>query len=259
MITQYVRPETLQQALELLADPNAIPLGGGTWINTPDFSKKLPSTATSSGITVVDLQGLGLNHISKNGDMLEIDACVTLQQLIEYQHIPDALSRATKLEAALNIRNAGTIAGTLVACDGRSPFVTTMLALDAKLFLQPGDQEITLGNLLPLRKSFLIKKLITRVSIPLNLKLSFEYVARTSADRPIVCASVAKWASGRTRVALGGYGNSPLLAMDGTEADDIPESARIAFHEAADEWASAEYRMEVATILTKRCLKNSRS
>jgi CO/xanthine dehydrogenase FAD-binding subunit len=255
MITEYMRPKTLQQVLELLAKPNTIPLAGGTLINTPDFASTDLLQSRLSDITVVDLQGLGLNHIRKHGNSLEIDACVTLQQLLDNQHTPDGLKRAIKQEAALNIRNAATVAGTLVACDGRSTFATAMLALDAKLTLQPDDQEIPLGNLLPLRKSLLLKKLITCVSIPLNHRFSFEYVARTPADRPIVCASVAQWASGRTRLSLGGFGTAPLLAMDGTDLDEIQASARNAFHEAADEWASAEYRTEVAAILAKRCLK----
>jgi CO/xanthine dehydrogenase FAD-binding subunit len=91
--------------------------------------------------------------------------------------------------------------------------------------------------------------------IPLNVKLAFEYVSRTPADKPIVCAALAQWNSGRTRLVLGGYGKSPMLAMDGTEADGVDVAARNAFHEATDEWASAEYRMDVAATLAKRCLQ----
>ena len=47
-----------------------------------------------------------------------------------------------------------------------------------------------------------------------------------------------------------------MLAMDGTEADGIDTAARNAYHEANDEWASAEYRMDVAATLAKRCLEN---
>jgi CO/xanthine dehydrogenase FAD-binding subunit len=43
--------------------------------------------------------------------------------------------------------------------------------------------------------------------------------------------------------------------MDGTEADDLQTAARNAFHEATDEWASAEYRMDIAATLAKRCLE----
>ena len=45
-----------------------------------------------------------------------------------------------------------------------------------------------------------------------------------------------------------------MLAMDGTESEGVEAAARNAFHEANDEWASAEYRMDVAATLAKRCL-----
>ncbi|HXQ37944.1 MAG TPA: hypothetical protein VN843_28310, partial [Anaerolineales bacterium] len=98
--------------------------------------------------------------------------------------------------------------------------------------------------------------LITSFTIPLNVKLAFEYVSRTPADKPIVCTALAQWNSGRTRLVIGGYGTSPMLAMDGTEAEGLETAARNAFHEATDEWGSAEYRMDIAATLAKRCLEN---
>ena len=109
-----------------------------------------------------------------------------------------------------------------------------------------------LGDFLPLRP----RGLITLITIPLNIKFAFEFVSRTPADKPIICAALTQWNSGRTRLALGGYGKSPMLAMDGTEAEGLESAARNAYHEAADEWASAEYRMDVASVLAKRCLES---
>jgi CO/xanthine dehydrogenase FAD-binding subunit len=43
--------------------------------------------------------------------------------------------------------------------------------------------------------------------------------------------------------------------MDGNEASGIEDATRNAAHDAADEWASAEYRSEVAAVLAMRCLK----
>jgi len=245
MITDYHRPETLQETLELLKNPNTLPLGGGT----------LLSTLKAVSVEVVDLQALGMGAIHKKGNNLEIGATVTLQDLLESEHIPEALKAALKLEAPLNIRNAATVAGTLVAADGRSTFATAMLALDARLSIQPDDEELEIGHFLPLRNDTLRGKLITTIIIPLNATFAFESVARTPADKPIVCAALASWPSGRTRLALGGYSKAPLLAMDGTESDGLDTSARNAFHEAADEWASAEYRMDVAGTLAKRCFE----
>ncbi len=244
MITAYHRPKTLDEALTLLTRPNVVPLGGGTLLAHP----------SPDPVEVVDLQSLRLDTVKKQGNQLEVGATVTLQQLLESEHCPEALKSALKLEAPLNLRNAATLAGTLVACDGRSTFATVLLALDAKLNTIVNRQSSieNLGDFLPLRP----QGLITSISILLNVKLAFDYVSRTPADKPIVCAALAQWNSGRTRLALGGYGKSPSLAMDGTEAEGIEAAARNTFHEATDEWASAEYRMDVAATLAKRCLES---
>lgn len=264
MITAYHRPTTLDEALTLLAQPNRTPLGGGT----------LLSHSKSEAVEAVDLQSLSLDTIKEQGNTLEIGATVTLQQLLESEHCPEVWKPALKLEAPLNIRNSATVAGTLVACDGRSTLATVLLALDAKLEIKsidkfeliemevesrPLQQEVTtlaLGGFLPLRLDQIRGKLITSISVPLNVKLAFDYVSRTPADKPIVCAALTQWNSGRARLVLGGYGKSPMLAMDGTEAEGVETAARNAFHEATDEWASAEYRMDVAATLAKRCLES---
>jgi len=261
MITAYHRPKTLDEALTLLTQPNVIPLGGGTLLSHP----------TPDSVEVVDLQSLSLDTVKKQGNNLEIGATVTLQQLLESEHCPAALKSALKLEAPLNLRNAATVAGTLVSCDGRSTFATVMLALDAKLEIKsidkfelvemetesrPPKQNVTtlgIGEFLPLRLDQVQGKLITSITLPLNVKLAFDHVSRTPADKPLICAALAQWNSGRTRLILGGYGKSPLLAMDGTEAEGLETAARNAYHEATDEWASAEYRMDVAATLAKRC------
>lgn len=248
MITTYHRPKTLDEALILLAQSNRIPLGGGTLLSRPQ----------SDPIEVVDLQAIGLDSINKSGNNLEIGATVTLQQLLESEHCPTALKTALKLEAPLNLRNSATVAGTLVSCDGRSPFAAVMLALDAKIEQtslsdsKPESRISNIGEFLPLRPP----GLITSITIPLHVTLAFDYVSRTPADKPVVCTALAQWNSGRTRLALGGYGKSPMLTMDGTEPEGLETAARNAFHEAGDEWASAEYRMDVAATLAKRCLEN---
>jgi CO/xanthine dehydrogenase FAD-binding subunit len=109
---------------------------------------------------------------------------------------------------------------------------------------------ISVGEFLPLRP----RGLITQIVIPLNVKFAFEYVARTPADKPIVCTALTQWNSGRTRLAIGGWGKSPALAMDGTEAEGLESAAKNACHEAADDVASAEYRINIAATLAKRCL-----
>jgi CO/xanthine dehydrogenase FAD-binding subunit len=244
MITVYHRPQTLDEALKLLAQPNTLPLGGGT----------LLSHSQSDSVQVVDLQALGLNTIKKSGNNLDIGATATLQQMLEDESLPAALKSALKLEAPLNLRNAATIAGTIVSCDGRSTLAVGLLALDAKIDIRYSilaSKVVNIGDFLPLRP----RGLIISLSLPLNAKIAFDYVSRTPLDKPIVCVALAQWPSGRTRLAVGGYGKAPMLAMDGTESEGVETAASNAFHEANDDWASAEYRMDVAATLAKRCLE----
>jgi putative selenate reductase FAD-binding subunit len=246
MIVEYHRPETLETALDLLARPGVVtvPLGGGTILNQP----------SPDPVAVVDLQALGLNNLEEKGKKLQLGATVTLQRLLDFEIVP-ALKAAIRHQATYNLRQVATVAGTLVATDGRSPFATALLALGAELTLLPGDETQSLGDFLPLRASRPINRLITQVTIPTGVKFAYEYIARTPADLPIVCVAVAQWPSGRTRLALGGYGAATLLAMDGPEAEGVEQAARNAYHEAGDTWASAEYRRAMAAMLAKRCLQ----
>lgn len=246
MIIEYNRPDTLAEALKLLerSEPITVPLGGGTLLNAPSDEE----------VAVVDLQNLGLGTVRAIGSNLTIGAAATLQSLLDSQKLPDALSKAIQHEAAYNLRQMASAAGALVAADGRSPFATAMLALEAKLTWLPGDESQSLGEYLPLRPKSGKGSLISEITIPTNIDLAYEYVARSPADLPIVCVAAARWKSGRTRVALGGYGAAPVMVVDGKDENDILPGVENAYSEAGDEWASAEYRGDVVQTLTQRCL-----
>jgi CO/xanthine dehydrogenase FAD-binding subunit len=121
------------------------------------------------------------------------------------------------------------------------------------------SETLSLGDLLPVRGERLEGCLITNITIPLNARLAYEVVARTPADLPIVCVALARWPSGRVRLALGGYGTAPVLALDGPEAGGAEQAAKIAYSQAGDEWASAEYRQDMAAVLALRCLSRVES
>jgi len=254
MIREYHRPTRLEEALELLSrtDTLTVPLGGGSAVGR--YACHLPER----NIAVVDLQALGLNQVERQGNTLRLGATLTLQGLADLLKEEQStnltgLEVALAQEATFNLRQVGTVAGTLVAAGGRSTFATAMLALDASLTLQPGGEQVGLGEVLPLRAERLARKLITEASIPLNARLAFETIARSPADLPIICAAAARWPSGRTRVVLGGFGDAPRLVFDGTEADGMEAAAQDAYSLAGDEWASAEYRREMAGVLARRC------
>lgn len=248
MIVEYHRPDNLQEALRLLnrKEIKTVPLGGGSVINTP----------SAENFAVVDLQALDLNHIQEKGNFLIVGASVTLQNLLDSPDLPTNLHVVIQHEASYNLRQVATIAGALVSADGRSPFATALLALDAQIMLAPENDQFGLGEIFLQRPQGLQGRIITAIHVPRNARLIYEYVARTPADLPIVCIAAAAWPSGRVRVAAGGYGDAPALVLDGPEAGGVELAARDAYHDAGDQWASSDYRREMAAVLAKRCINS---
>ena len=129
--------------------------------------------------------------------------------------------------------------------------------MDARLEIrhaEAGTTRVDLGDWLPLRGTRR-GELITAVELPLNVRLAYQYVARTPADLPIVGVVVAQWPSGRTRLVLCGWGAMPLLALDGPESGGVEEGVASAASDSGDAWASSEYRQAAAVVLARRALE----
>jgi CO/xanthine dehydrogenase FAD-binding subunit len=140
MIVEYLRPNTLNEAIQYLQrkEPITLPLGGGN----------LLSKYQETPIAVVDLQNLGLNQIIRENGKIEIGASVSLSGFETFMN-NEVFSNALRIQAGKNQRNTSTVAGLVCMADGRSTFLTLLLTLDAQLNWQPGDKLISLGNWLP--------------------------------------------------------------------------------------------------------------
>ncbi len=248
---EYLRPKTIEEALELLAE--GIPLGGGTQLVSDRFDLT----------KVIDLQSLGLDQMREQDGIISIGAMTRLQSLLTGDvTLPQALRAACRFEAAWNIRNQATLGGLLIGADGRSPLLTVFSVLEPKFNLVPDDVIISLADLLKRRKSGKEPFILLEMSFKRPLCLAYDYVARAPMDTPIVSAAAAMHDAGEKKgitVSIGGYGEGPLFWTvdyneDRREAllSEVAEKAKGYFQEAGDAFASAEYRAEVAGILVVR-------
>lgn len=246
MIKTYFRPKTLDAAVNLLRDAtkHLKPLGGGTRI----------SRQQAGEFGVVDLQDTGLDEVTSRGQRLAAGAAVRLDMLLDHPDVHPEIKRAIQIDISENLRNMATLGGWLMSSDGRSILSTVLLALDTTLTWEPGQERVRLGNWFPVRTEDPPGVLITELEWWLRPHLVFEYVARSPKDRPIIIVAAAQWGSGRTRIALGGYGDSAIIAMDGPEDSGVDVASRDAYFDADDQWATALYRREVASKLALRCL-----
>jgi CO/xanthine dehydrogenase FAD-binding subunit len=254
----YHRPKTLKEALDLL--DHAVPLGGGTAL-TPMLDRVE---------AVVDLRDLGLDSFSVEEEQITLGSMFRLEGILEgNESIPDALRKACQQEAGWNLRNQASIGGMLMTAEGRSPLLTACLALEAAVFLEPGENKLPLADFLGDRHRYRNGWLITALQFRIPRSHSYQQVSRSPADVPIVCASLAVYQEGQQssiRVALGGYGPHPLLIS--SEASILQqaggrkgflEAVRELYRKADDTWASAAYRSEIAGVLVDRLLNGGLS
>lgn len=243
MIIEYHRPATLDEAVQLLArhTPRTVPIGGGTTVVGGD-----------EAVAVVDVQELGLDRIVTQGTVIHIGAATKLDTVMRDAAVPGGVKEAILKEASSNLRNMASVAGALIAADGRSPLATVMLALNAQLVWAGSAQKTSLEEWYSTRKDEVRRGLIVAIEIEQGATCDYASSARTPADRPIVCASVARFANGHVRVVIGGHGTAPSVVYSGAEEFYLPEITRNAYSHRGDSWASAEYRQEAAGVLVKR-------
>jgi xanthine dehydrogenase YagS FAD-binding subunit len=105
----YARPQSLEEALDLLAEPGAAPLGGGTDLaGQVDRGLRTPSL-------FVDLQAVGLGGIAERDGGIELGAAATLADLATSPLLETyaAVRAAAGAAASPLLRNAGTVGGNL--------------------------------------------------------------------------------------------------------------------------------------------------
>lgn len=90
MIEQYLRPDSIEQALELMKEHagSAIWFAGGS---------KLNATPTKTDKTVaISLENLAINSVSVEGATVHIGAMCRVQELIENERVPETLKQSAK-------------------------------------------------------------------------------------------------------------------------------------------------------------------
>ncbi len=105
----YARPESLSEALSLLSEDGAVPMGGGT-----DLAGQVDREIREP-VVLVDLRDAGLGGIEPADGGVRIGAAVTLSELAASTHVAPyaALATAASLAASPLLRNVGTVGGNL--------------------------------------------------------------------------------------------------------------------------------------------------
>ncbi len=242
-VLAYHRPLSLDDAGVLLSNPNHVLLAGGTMV--VPWARK-PS---DEGVSVVDLQALGLDQVELDEDRLVLGAMVRLGTLMTDDRVPGFLADLGRRELPSTLRNAATIGGTVAAAERDSVLLAGLLVHDTSVVFHAGPTR-PLAELLADRRdpgrAGQPGGIITEVSVATDGSGTIAVTGRTPADVPIV-AAVARRTTSQLRLALTGVAATPLLVdPEDPTADLTPPS---------DFRGSSEYRLHLAATLAARAME----
>ena len=251
------RAGSVEEAVRLLAESgeDAKLLAGGHSL-IPLMKLRLAAPET-----LIDVGGIdGLSYIREEGDRIAIGA-LTRHAELERSELLQRRCRLLARTAAevgdIQVRNRGTIGGSLAHGDPNGDLPAAVLALDADLVaVGPGGERTLRAR--EFFRDFLTtalepSEMLTEVRVPALDGAGSAYAKfnRRAQDWAIVgCAAVVR--GDEEIVAWTGVGPTPVLAEDDWEA------AADALQPTADLSGSAEYKRHLAKVLAWRALAEAR-
>jgi carbon-monoxide dehydrogenase medium subunit len=272
----YYRPTTLNEAVSLLQKhKDAKVLAGGHSLLP---AMKLRTSAPSALVDIGRISGL--SGISKDGGNLKIGALTT--------HHAVATSDVAKAECGLlaetaahigdqQVRHRGTLGGSLAHADPAADYPTALLALGGSVTAMgpKGTRDIAIENFFTglFSTALAADEVLTMVTVPAYGKSAgtsyMKHRHPASSYAVVGVAAMVMMSGGKctgARLAVGGATANPVRvkaaedALNGSAADEAA-CAAAASHVAAalknpmsDLYASADYRVHLATVLAKRAL-----
>ncbi len=256
---EYSKPASLEDAESgfAAADDATYLAGGMTLIPTMKLRLASPSD-------VIDLSGIdSLKGISVDGSTVTIGAMTCHADVAasaEVQKIIPALAALANLIGDPQVRNRGTIGGSIANNDPSADYPGAIVGLNATVHTT--KREIAADDFFTdLFETALEEgELITKVVFPAPEKAAYRKFPNPASRYAITGAFVAK-TSGGVRVAITGAGPTVFRATDmetalnaSFSADAIEDGTVPADGLNADLHASAEYRAHLIGVMTRRAV-----
>lgn len=263
----YAAPESLADAVALLGSTaSARVLAGGHRLLVE------PQRRSIGSYLLVDLRRIpSLAGITASSDGLTIGAMTTLRDVARDERVRASFGvLATVIESIgdVQLRNRATLGGSLAGADATDPIrpVISVLGGTVTVTGRGGSRVVAADDLLTGTASLAADDIITAVTLPTppaGTGAAYEAVRNPASQAPIaaVAASVVAGGSGIASgsVVLIGVTSRPvhLTAVESRLATDGIGAAAAAgdgLEAITDLFASADYRVHLARVLTERAL-----
>ena len=270
MISQefaFHAPASAAEAVELLAphgiDGKAL-AGGMSLVPAMNLGIARPTVVVSLN-RVADLE-----YVEDGGDAVRIGAMTRHARIESDPLIAEAfplLARAASVIGDVQVRNRGTIGGSIAHADPAADYLPVMLALGAafRVLGSSGERTIPAGEFFlgVMATSLETSELLVEIELPkppTGAGSAYFRLARLEGSFPLACAA-AVVNGGAPSVAVGGATAAPFrLDLDGSESpEEIEERARSTAASAfGDVSATAGYRQAMAGVYARRAFEAAR-
>jgi len=273
---EYFRARTLAEASRLLRKHKGSRLLAGGQSLLPAMKLRISEPAA-----LIDIGGLrGLAGIRAKGKTLVIGAATTHAAVMSSPIVAKSCPLLAETAAQIGdvqVRNRGTIGGSLANADPAADYPTAILALDATLVAAGarGERKIPAGKFFLDVFTTALKagEILTSVVVPAygegtgGAYLKHRHPASSYAV--VGVAALVQLSGGvckRVSLAVGGAGGNPVRACEAEAAPSGSKPDAKAIEAAAakvasaiadpmsDTYASGEYRLHLATVLARRAL-----
>jgi aerobic carbon-monoxide dehydrogenase medium subunit len=260
---EYERATSLDHAIELLSRDEAKVLAGGHSL-IPAMRLRLARPEL-----LVDIGGLDdLRYVREADGGLAIGALTRHSELLANPLVRErcaVLVEATSLVADPQVRHRGTIGGSLAHGDPASDQATVLAALEATFVARGPDGERTIPAAEFFKGWFETalgpQDVLTEIRVPGGSSGVYEKFSRRSHDWATVGVAAVR-VDGSTRLALTSMGPTPIRARaveealaGGASPEDAAQRADEGASPASDPSGSADYRRQLARVLTRRALE----
>ena len=259
--TRYIKPENLDAAISALqeADEGKILAGGMTLI--PTLKQRLAAPDC-----LIDISALGLSGIREQGDRLIIGAMSCHADVEHSALVVSELPVLAGLAGGIGdrqVRNRGTIGGSLANNDPAACYPAAVLALAASI--QTSIRLIEADDFFTgmFETALAEDEIITEIHFPKVAKAAYVKFGNPASRYAMVGVCVAQHGDGSVRVAITGAGQDGVFRHAGLEdalQNNLESSAvdKVDIDDSelmSDIHASADYRAHLITEITKRAVR----
>jgi aerobic carbon-monoxide dehydrogenase medium subunit len=274
----YVAARSIEEALQFMTehgDDGKLLAGGHSLIPAMKLRLQSPGTLIDLG-TVPGLRGVKVDGNQLVIGALTVHADVAASDLVR-KHVP-GLSDAASVIGDLQVRNRGTIGGSVAHADPAADLPVMLTALGASFVARSpaGVRIIAVDDFFTdfYTTALNANEILTEIHVPIppsGTGTAYAKLPHPASGYVVVSAGalITRQASGActtARVAIGGLGSRPIRAI-ATETDlqGKPLTAQMIAAAAAkaveqtepmeDSYASAEYKQHVATVYARRAIE----